>query len=299
MGACFGSEAAGDDNEAGAASTENPAMPMGQPAVGTATVALEDVTLGEIEELEVLLSICAWINSPRDLGRLACASSCFGRPIAWPSAGVGSERLSVVDESARRRVLARGLEGAGAGGPGEARSWLRRMHEVRCVRFVEAHEKVALSEDGAVATMTVGGIDRNAAGPVLAGGRHYAVWTLEKIKNEGTGAGEGYPSIGVVAEGFDVLGPPAYDQAGNCFMSTMNGAREPGLSDWPGMPGSLKHGDRIGLLLDTTEGSLSVFLNDVSLGVMIESGLTGRYRWAVSLDVENDSVRIEPAPVPT
>ena len=51
-------------------------------------------------------------------------------------------------------------------------------------------------------------------------------------------------------------------------------------------------------LLDTIAGSLTVYLNDVRLGVMQASGLTGAYRWAVSMRCAGDSVRLESAPAP-
>ena len=51
-------------------------------------------------------------------------------------------------------------------------------------------------------------------------------------------------------------------------------------------------------LLDTIAGSLTVYLNDIRLGVMQASGLTGVYRWAVSMRCAGDSVRIESAPLP-
>ena len=51
-------------------------------------------------------------------------------------------------------------------------------------------------------------------------------------------------------------------------------------------------------LLDTIAGSLTVYLNDIRLGVMQASGLTGVYRWAVSMRCAGDSVRLESAPAP-
>ena len=60
----------------------------------------------------------------------------------------------------------------------------------------------------------------------------------------------------------------------------------------------LVRAQRIGLLLDTIAGSLTVYLNDIRLGVMQASGLTGVYRWAVSMRCAGDSVRLESAPAP-
>jgi hypothetical protein len=41
------------------------------------------LSLGDIEEEEVLLMICSHLDSPRDLGRLACVSRAFGTPVDW------------------------------------------------------------------------------------------------------------------------------------------------------------------------------------------------------------------------
>ena len=56
-------------------------------------------------------------------------------------------------------------------------------------------------------------------------------------------------------------------------------------------------GDRIGMLLDLDAGTTTVFKNDVCLGVMA-TGLSGEYCWAVSLEDEDDSVRVDSAPIP-
>ena len=95
-------------------------------------------------------------------------------------------------------------------------------------------------------------------------------------------------------------GKHAWQVSGHCFYHTRGGQRYPDpewYPEWPGRTGAEPH-DRIGLLLDTTEGSLTVFVNDCKLGVMQSSGLTGSYRWATSMYRAGDSVRIEPGPSP-
>ena len=57
-------------------------------------------------------------------------------------------------------------------------------------------------------------------------------------------------------------------------------------------------GDRIGLLLDLDQGSMTVYKNDERLGVMAATGLSGEYCWAVLLGVQGDSVRLEAGPPP-
>lgn len=209
--------------------------------------------------------------------------------------------------------------------------WARRMHEIQACRFVAHNYTITLSEQGAVATMgaekwyadyrsddasVLGRPPRQtgkrrpvtsqsvasygigapvfrtaAGGGLLAAGRHRAVFVVQTIGPYSNGM-----FFGVVAQGSDVRGGDyAHYEAGNSFFGTNSGRRFPGGDEWPGSQRA-QQGDRVGLLLDTTEGSLTVFLNDVLLGVMVESGLTGRYRWAVSMYKEGDSVRIEPAP---
>ena len=102
-----------------------------------------------IVPVDLLLAICARLDSPRDLGRLACTSTIFGRPVEWPSkdGNAPQRHVSVVEEPARRWVLRH--SGAGMGS-GKEQSWLQRMHEVQRPRFVVAHPSCTLMDDGAV-----------------------------------------------------------------------------------------------------------------------------------------------------
>ena len=54
------------------------------------------------------------------------------------------------------------------------------------------------------------------------------------------------------------------------------------------------HGNRIGMLLDLDQGSMTVWKNDEKLGVMQAEGLSGPLCWAVSM--LRASARIESAP---
>ena len=177
----------------------------------------------------------------------------------------------------------------------DARSWLRQMCDIRFPRFVEAHPAIALSERGAVAKAQRDGIKGavTAATSVLPVGRHYV---------EFTSATEECPRpvcaqygrcvcpygtyIGVIAESCDVRGGwDAHIAPGNCLFIWGSGGvvTTPRCHNWHGIPGSAQLGDRVGLLLDTNKGSLAVFKNDVLAGMMVESGLMGRYRWAVCI----------------
>ena len=65
------------------------------------------------------------------------------------------------------------------------------------------------------------------------------------------------------------------------------------------MEAARERGDRIGLLLDLDQGSMTVYKNDERLGVMMATGLSGGYCWALGLGrIQGISARIEPAEAP-
>ena len=75
------------------------------------------------------------------------------------------------------------------------------------------------------------------------------------------------------------------------------GWRSPGGHVWEGMQGA-KQGERIGMLLDLDQGSMTVWKDDQLMGVMQEEGLSGPLCWAVSMVRIGHSARIESAPAP-
>ena len=85
---------------------------------------------------------------------------------------------------------------------------------------------------------------------------------------------------------------------GHCFFWFGVGTRFPGDSSWEGMQPSTEPGDRIGLLLDLEQGSMAVYKNDERLGVMVRSGLSGEYSWAVSLCETGESVHLKALQAP-
>ena len=85
---------------------------------------------------------------------------------------------------------------------------------------------------------------------------------------------------------------------GHCFYATYSGRRFPGGHDWEGKQNAREDGDRIGMLLDLDQGSMTVWKNDERLGVMVPDGLTGPLCWAVLVFEAGNSVRIESAPAP-
>ena len=92
-----------------------------EPAVDAEPPQLQ-VGLGNLEELELLLRICSHLTL-RELGRLACVSTMFGRKT---TAGA----LSVVEESARRWVLARSEAEQERVKLWADESWLRRVQGI-------------------------------------------------------------------------------------------------------------------------------------------------------------------------
>ena len=120
---------------------------------------------------------------------------------------------------------------------------------------------------------------RAAASKVtMRSGHHFAQFT----------ALEGGGLFGVIRAGWDVeAGQEAEEVDGHCFYATGDGRRWPanahGRRNWEGMQGVEEPGDRIGLLLDLDQGSMSVWKNDIMLGVMQAEGLSGPLCWATSM----------------
>ena len=86
---------------------------------------------------------------------------------------------------------------------------------------------------------------------------------------------------------------------GHCFYNTGHGARWPGPNGWEGMQSiTCQQGDRIGMLLDLDQGSMTVWKNGEKLGVMQAEGLSGPLCWAVSVYQQSCSARLESAPAP-
>ena len=129
-----------------------------------------------------------------------------------------------------------------------------------------------------------------ASKAVMRAGQHYALFTVHGRRI----------LFGVIRPGWDVEGFESADYVdGHVFYDTASGRCWPaGIGDWEGIDNAGKEGDQIGLLLDLDKGSLTVYKNGGRLGVMVPSGLTGEYCWAVSLYDWGSSARIESAPVP-
>eukprot|EP01046_Picozoa_sp_COSAG06_P032103 COSAG06_NODE_3183_length_5718_cov_83.394910_4_plen_336_part_00 len=263
---------------------------------------------------EAAIIIAAALGSAADLLHLAAACRRFAlKCIAAPSprgAGCSSstaaqelEMWSIAEEAARRWI-ADCIDQERGWVPRRGReSWLGLMWEVEVLRrgavFGRSHAAMTLSEGGARATTHHGG-DRfrpAASKAMMRAGRHYAQFTVVRGR---------FMFFGVIRPGWDVEGgedpsrdcPEADAVDGHCFYAVGSGSRYPAQHDWEGRQYA-REGDRIGLLLDLDQGTMTVYKNDERLGVMA-TGLSGEYSWAVSMHLGlGDSMRIEAAAAPT
>ena len=270
---------------------------------------------------EILLHIGTFLGAA-DLARLQLSTTRLVVKVMVGSA-YGAEPVemwSLTAEVARRRIAAHSAE---------QRAWIPRRPGESWLALAWELEQLCLplSFSGAVSPVTfvppwdgsevalnevpppdapLGGYHYRCAASavVMRSGRHYAEFTLVD--------GQEHPDnhLGVVRPDWDATLQQyeAHRQRDHCFFQTFDGgclnpsanleADEPNdVKTWVGQIRA-DLGARIGMLLDLERGSLTVFKNDVLLGVMVESGLTGNYCWAATLYERGDCVRIESKPVP-
>jgi hypothetical protein len=267
---------------------------------------------------DTLLAIAVALPTAADLLQLALTcraaaqrfyftATSYGSGSAVPSVGGGTsgggsaagaqqeqETWSIIEEAARQWIAACTDQEQGWVPRRGRERWLGLMRDVEVLRggvvFARSHERIiTLSEGGSVATKGVGGYSSRAAASkaVMRAGRHYVQFTVVS----------GYMYFGAIRPGWDVEGGKlAHAVDGHCFYYTAYGLRFPDGRDWEGKQDA-QDGDRIGLLLDLDQGSMTVYKNDERLGVMA-TGLSGEYSWAVSLAWLGTSARIESAPAP-
>jgi hypothetical protein len=251
---------------------------------------------------DTLLHIAGFLPTANDLLCLQLTNRRFSIKCIAPSGGGGaaaapdSEMLSIAEEAARRWVAGCREQERGWVVYRTTESWLCLMHEVEMLRlplaFGRSHDDVTLSENGALATNNVADYRYMAAAStvVMRSGRHCAQFTV---------AAGIFLMFGVVRPGFDVEGEAtAYNVDGHCFYDVYQGIRWPGPKNWEGSQAAKEQGDRIGMLLDLDQGSMSIWKNGERLGVMQAEGLTGPLCWAVAVRTHGNSARIESTPIP-
>ena len=249
---------------------------------------------------EIFVLVAAYL-SVRDLGRLACVAKRFtASSMHDPThTGAGSaEMWSPVEEGARRSLLNRDADRQAWVPRRDGDSWLRlaRQLEVLSAPLIfdrAAIGHVVLSAGGARATKTSEDEDEFGdstgfraascgSACVLRAGVHFAQFTL---------VGErAVAMVGIIRPDWDVEeGHSAEEEPEHCFYWSATGRRfggsdEAAPAQWEGME-TATGGERIGMLLDMTSGTMTVYKNDRRLGVMA-TDLSGEFCWAVSLGMQ-------------
>ena len=272
---------------------------------------------------EAALAIAAALGgSPADLLRLAVAcrrfaTKCIAAPprrFLFAAAAIQEQEMwSIVDEAARLWIANCTEQERGWVPRCGRQSWLGLMWEVQALRrrgavLSRSQQSITLSEGGSRATKeAVANLTTQwaASTAVMRAGRHFAHFTPG---SRGVMLGVcARDMIGTLTESDSICswvdGCMDSMTAGQkfCLYNVFSGVcleatSGDDLLDWEGMQGA-EEGDRIGLLLDLNQGSMTVYKNDERLGVMA-TGLSGEYCWTVSMYLPGSSVRIEPAALP-
>ena len=160
--------------------------------------------------------------------------------------------------------------------------------------FSKVPPSVQVSDDGTEAWGQHQGWKTVACGREMRAGRHFVVFHVYGWK----------VMFGVIRPNWNVEAADAEQADGHCFYYGGTGQCFAGPGGGLGWPGMAKHTncrdykpDRIGMLLDFDQGSMTVYKNGELLGVMM-TGLSGPYCWAARVIFPNQKVRIEAAPVP-
>ena len=258
--------------------------------------------LGDNITDDTLLHIASFIPTAKDLLCLWLSNRRFSiKCIAAQSGGAAAappEMLCIAEEAGRLWVAGCTEQERGWVPRSELESWLGLMQEVGVLQqpllFGRRHSSLTKFGDipfsDSVATKRHDGSWRSAASKVvMRSGRHFAQFTLVNGDNM---------FFGVTRPGWDVEGGATAWVEDSCFYDTRSGDRYPGQVNWEGKQTAREQGDRIGMLLDLDQGSMTVWKNDVKLGVMVAKGLSGPLCWAVSLYHQGYRARIESAPAP-
>jgi Ca2+-binding EF-hand superfamily protein len=188
-----------------------------------------------------------------------------------------------------------------------------KAERLAAVRFSHAHPEVQLqpseseAESGAGGASSVTRLGNASSDGIwravscsemapMTEGEHFAEFTIEQ-QTFGIFLGAIRPNWDVQRHDGGAIASAAGMLCGHCLYHSGSGRRWPDNKGWAGME-KARPGDRIGLLLDLDQGSMTAYKNGKWLGVMAAAGLCGDYCWAVSLGADADSVSIRYAPVP-
>jgi hypothetical protein len=148
---------------------------------------------------------------------------------------------------------------------------------------------VTLSEDGAVATQTVGGDSLTTTETELTEGKHY--WEVELLSER-----VGMIAVGISRPNLYPTGDYAVGEfTDGWFIDAYNGSLCGNGKDFSDGAGCYKQGDRVGVLLDLDDGSLRFFKNGVQHGPGYAPGsVTEPVVAAAQLYQKDNSVRLLP-----
>ena len=242
--------------------------------------------------IEALLNIAGNLYKATDLKALAMTNKIFGLYKQ------NEKKLTIVEQIARDHVLTFSpaeIEQSPFDGPKAwlNKRWLSRMREIEVYRNAAdcfslfSNNQLILKDDSAkvirinhqeeylpVATTSA----------VMYAGCHFVQFTVEN----------NMLYIGIIPSSWDInKGGNIFNDENHCFYFTHTGHCSKYSSrriPWRGMQRT-RNGDRIGLMLDFNNSSLSVFRNGIKLGV-IANDLNDKYRWVVVLH-NNASVSIK------
>jgi hypothetical protein len=167
--------------------------------------------------VDVALAIACALNDPHDLLNLAIAVRHYRNKIVL---SMGSEQLlSIVEEAARRWLLACPLEDRQKAPKRAIDCYKGLMHEVQRLRtplaFSQAPESIVVSDNRMEVAKEINcGWRAASCGVTMRAGRHFAQFTLLR----------GSPSCGIIRPGWDVLIDKG-DLTGHCFFETWLGTR--------------------------------------------------------------------------
>jgi hypothetical protein len=142
-----------------------------------------------------------------------------------------------------------------------------------------AEDRVALSEEGAVALQICDHHSLTTSGVELTEGKHY--WEVELLSEEVGGIFIGISKVSLDPNGL--------------FMDAADGALFGNGKENDDAAGGFKQGDRVGVLLDLGDGSLRFFKNGAQHGPGYAAGsVTGPVVAALHMFIRNTSVRLLP-----
>jgi hypothetical protein len=149
--------------------------------------------------------------------------------------------------------------------------------------------KMALSEDGLVATAGSDATHLVTGGEPMTEGRHY--WEVEMTKYQGNNW-----MIGAVRPGLD-HDKPHYNTNDAYFIDAFDGSLF-GNGKYDADPqGKFAEGDRVGVLLDLDAGWLRVYRNGKRCGPGFTEGVTGPLLRAAQVYTKGDTLTVLPGAV--